>query len=197
MKSKGKIAGIMLALLVTGSFTLLAQRGMRGAMDSVRMSRPGRGSDLRSDEDRQRGADLIRMRGMRHFYGFYNVNPWRRGMWDMPFYGMRRGMPPMPFGRNIDSLMVDRIRREWNRPDRPYFEREWIERPYNERIPGLTDKQKEDISDLRFKQQQEMQKFREEITEKMRTLRESHRKKMMDILDEEQKKWFESDIKNP
>lgn len=103
----------------------------------------------------------------------------------------------MPFGRNIDSLMVDRIRREWNRPDRPYFEREWIERPYSERIPGLTDKQKEDISDLRFKQQQEMQKFREEITEKMRTLRESHRKKMMDILDEEQKKWFESDIKNP
>jgi hypothetical protein len=60
-----------------------------------------------------------------------------------------------------------------------------------DRIPGLTDKQRQDIADLRNKHMQEMDKFHEETFSRLQNIREEQRKAMMNILTDEQKKFLE------
>jgi hypothetical protein len=61
-----------------------------------------------------------------------------------------------------------------------------------DRIPGLTDAQRKEMTDLRLKHMQDMDKFREETFAKMQDLREKNRKEMMNILTPEQQKSLES-----
>jgi hypothetical protein len=60
-----------------------------------------------------------------------------------------------------------------------------------DRIPGLTDKQRQDIADLRTRHMQEMDKFHEETFSRLQAIREAQRKAMMNILTDEQKKFLE------
>jgi len=186
MKISFKIMGILLILLMGGiSGSLHAQRGIRGVRDTIRMNRPGRGINIRPERYIRSPLDSIRLRGFRPYYQPGWMGPGRQftrpgsrfGMrgfnWPGPMYGFGRGMRPI-----------------WM--DRPGRGRVWRDRPLIEKIPGLTEKQKEEISDLLKKQQEEMQKLRDETGIKMNELREAHREKIMNLLNEEQKKWFES-----
>jgi len=170
MKNSGKIAGMLLMLFIAGSFSLNAQRGMRGMRpDSAMMNRmermqpPGMGM--------RQGMGQMNMvvkppYAMRHQRQGFN-QPGMRGMRGQGM-GMHHSAPGMQ-GR--------------------------MPQIYN--IPNLTDKQKKDIADLRGKQQAEMEKLRIDMQSKMKELRDSHKGKVMGILNDEQKKWFEENNPKP
>ncbi|MFZ0280472.1 MAG: hypothetical protein WAL29_02385 [Bacteroidales bacterium] len=184
MKRLKLIIGILLLLLLAGSSTLNAQRGMRGMMqDSVRMNR------MRMDMRQDTAAMRPFMRGMSPMYH----SPMWRGpmgsgmghMWMNPY--MRRGMVPGwwgPMGRGMDSTMRNRMRRDGM----------GINGNLPERIPNLTDNQKTAIEKIRADNQAEMKKFRDETSAKMKSMREKHRETIMDQLTPEQRKWVESNV---
>lgn len=60
-----------------------------------------------------------------------------------------------------------------------------------ESIPGITEKQKQDLAAVNNKQRDEMQKLMEKNREAMKQLREDHRQKVLNLLTDEQKKWLE------
>jgi hypothetical protein len=212
MKNMERITVTLLVLLVTGSLSLNAQRGMRGMRsDTTRMNRPGM---EQIPKDRMMPApDLMQMgmmhRGMRRMQ-MNNMPPFMGPMFGMnqPGPGERRFGPegrgskpegtfPEAVGRGPDRDMMNRDRGmmpprmipfQGMRGDAPGL-------PFFENIPNLTDKQKQDIEELSKKQQNEMEKFRTEMQEKMKAIRESQRAKVMGLLTDEQKKWF--DEKNP
>jgi len=183
----------LLILLAAGSFSLSAQRGMRGMRsDTARMKRPVieqmqmNRMMQRTDSihDRMMGRDMmrIRMHDMRsHMFPMRDMRrPFRSGMqpgrdiW-RPAPGMRyRGMDALPGMRRG----VPGMRAMGN-------------------IPDLTDKQKKEVEELRQKHQNEMQEFRTDMQEKMKAMRDSHRSKLMDLLTDEQKKWFEDNSPKP
>lgn len=211
MKRTKQIIALTLMFLITGAGSVYAQRGVRGLLDTTRLSRTGTRMDFNQPRSERQDTDSLFRRGIRRGMGPGNLYP-GRVMRDMPMYGMRRGFYPGiqgPYGRG--SLWMDRMpagRGRIERPDpgrsyygkpypgRPYYdrpssERRWSERPYYDRIPGLTENQRKEINDLRQKQQEEMSKFREENLKKMEKIREQHRQKIMDLLTPEQKKVFE------
>jgi hypothetical protein len=197
MKKFGVFSGLVLLIMLSGSFSLEAQRGMRGMMpDSVRMNRAMNG---RPDSMR------MRMRGMRPGmgpFGMEQMHPYmfpgqgfgmRGWMWSGPWAGrMWRGFgpgwnwSPMP-GRGMWSFRRDSTGPWQHRPEMWMFGN----------IPGLSDRQKKDIEDLRRKQQDEMKKFREDLMAKMKSLRESNHEKIMELLTPEQKKWVEENRNKP
>jgi hypothetical protein len=168
MKNTVRISIILLMLLIAGSLTLSAQRGMRGM-------RPD-SSEMKMKRMNQWQMPMGHM-GMGYGMGFRmgpgRMGPGRMGpgMWGGPMrpgmghpgMGMRQEAP----GRNIEN------------------------------IPNLTEKQKNDITELRQKNQQEMQKIRDEMQLKMKEMRESQRTKIMNLLTPEQKKWFEENAPKP
>jgi Spy/CpxP family protein refolding chaperone len=164
MKSSIKTAGIMLMLVVACSLSVNAQRGMRGAPDSLRMNRPMPGYG-RNQPVCNCMRDMGGMRGMGNMRGMGSM----RGMGDMKGMGDMRGMrgdhfgmrPPMDGRMRIESL-------------------------------DLTEKQKTDIAALREKQQAEMKKLKDDFSVKMQALREEQRKKVTDLLTDEQKKQLEA-----
>ena len=174
MKNSIKVAGVMLMLAVC-SFSLNAQRGMRGMSDSTRMNRPGREMGMRQMMPPMAKGDSLfmkqmrgnfrgDMRGMGHGSEFGMRHAGRNDMRDMrEFQGGRFGMHTQ-FGGMIGI----------------------------EFLPGLTDKQIADIAVLRVKQQSEMKKMREDFVSKMQALREDQRKKITNLLTEEQKKQLET-----
>lgn len=204
MKKFGKISGIVLFILITGSFALEAQRGTRGMMsDSVRMNRMRRNFEMNQDKGMSSRPDSMRMRGMRPGMGPYRMDRMHPYMFPGPGFGMRRwmwldpwvgrmwrgygpGLGQMP-GRGMWYFHGDSVRVWQNRPGMWMFGN----------IPGLTDRQKKDIEGLRQKQQDEMRKLRDEMMAKMKTLRESNRYNIMDLLTPEQKKWLEENSSKP
>lgn len=181
-------------LIMAGSLSLNAQRGMRGMRpDSAGMNRMK--MQQRQMPMRMQNTDSLRMGGMRHGMapGRMNnmrgrsMNPWMgygMGFGRMNYmghWGMYPGMRMMGPGMGRPGMGMRQ-----QAPGRVY-----------ENIPGLTDKQKKDIADLRQKQQDEMQKFREEQQGKMKEMRESQRTKIMNLLTPEQKKWFEENTPKP
>jgi hypothetical protein len=104
---------------------------------------------------------------------YSEMEPRRMGM-----PGMEGNMRPEGFhDQNNDEMMPGGPGPGFMQPDK---------------LPGLTDKQRQALSDLRLKNMEEMDKFREESFAKMQNIRESQRKAFMNILTEEQKKFLES-----
>lgn len=60
-----------------------------------------------------------------------------------------------------------------------------------ESIPGITQKQKDDLAKLNEQNQSEMKKLMEQHQQAVKQLREDHRKKVMNLLTDDQKKWLE------
>jgi hypothetical protein len=170
MKNSGRITGMLLMLFIASSFSLNAQRGMRGMRpDSAMMNRmermqPSRMA-MRPDMDRM-NMEVTPPYAMRHQRQGFN-QPGMGGMRGQGM-GMHQSAPGMQ-GR--------------------------MPQIYN--IPNLTDKQKKDIADLRGKQQAEMEKLRIDMQTKMKELRDSHKAKVISILNDEQKKWFEENNPKP
>ena len=175
MKNSIKITGLMLMLVAVCSFSLNAQRGMRGMSDSTRMNRPGREMGMRQMMPPQaKGDSLFMKQRLGDFRGGM------RGMGPGPAFGMRHaGRNDM---RGMREFQGDRFGM------RPQFDGMMR----IEFLPGLTDKQIADIAVLRVKQQSEMKKLRDEFSAKMQALREDQRKKITNLLTEEQKKQLET-----
>lgn len=170
-------------ILLLSGVTLVAQRGMRGNMDSTRMNRmkmgPGSGMMQKGS-----GPDSVMMRKM-HQNMMLNMGPGMgmgRSMGRGNGSGMRGGMGHMSMNGNGMRPMRDM------RPMGPMQP----ERLINESLPNVTEKQKKDIADLRLKQQEEMKKLREETAAKMQVLRDSHKEAVLKLLTEEQKKFIKS-----
>jgi hypothetical protein len=173
MKRKVQFTGILLMLLLSCNMTLSAQRGMKHAGDTTRMSHMWMASDTthwKTMSDRPFPGHE-RMDNMRHFRGDHNMYGMNRGM--RHDYGMRRGYGPM----QRDSIS----RRQFGPAGMILGS-----------MPNVTEAQKKQITDLVAKQQTEMKKLREEMQTKMQALRDSHRKSMLNILTDEQKKFVES-----
>jgi arylamine N-acetyltransferase len=98
---------------------------------------------------------------------------------------MHRGMPWME-----KNMRPERIHDRINGEMMPGDPGSGFMQP--DRLPGLTEKQRQALSDLRLKNMEEMDKFREESFAKLQNIRESQRKAFMNILTEEQKKFLES-----
>jgi hypothetical protein len=191
MKRLIRITGILLIMLIAGSLLLHAQRGMRGMMDTTRMTRQGNRMYERQPMGPPRSGDSLMIRDMRRFNGPPPAYGMRRGMRRGNMYGPgpgasfgRRGFAPGPmYGMRGGTNRMPAYRPA-NRPYGPAMMR-------IENIPNLTDKQKKDIADLREKDKAEMQKLRQETTAKIQTMKENNRKKLLDLLTDEQKKFIE------
>ena len=169
-----------------------AQRGMRGrGADSLNVMRHKMYMDRAQAHGQWQPGDTAfhpRMHDRYAWgYGYGRMMPGNR-----PWYGGRGWMQPMPPFEG----------RGWRQPMPPF--EEWNVRPYANRpgmgridnIPGLTDKQKEQIAAIRKQQQEEMQKFREETAAKMKAIRSSNHEKILNILTDEQKKYLENPAEN-
>jgi hypothetical protein len=213
MKNKVKTAGLIMILVLTASFTLNAQRGMRGFRndsmfvrhDSARMQMAGRRMAMMNHDSLSKG-----MRGDRRMPG---MGPQMRGFAGQgrdrgmmnPSYGMRqrgpgmmRGMGHMPGmapGMAMHGMMNQPHRRPgmmaYGNRGRDVMMRRSPEMLIRESIPDLTTKQKDELSKINEKHRDEMQKMREKQQKTFKDLRDDHRKKVMDILTPEQKKWME------
>jgi len=194
MKNTMKIAGILLMLIMAGSLSLNAQRGMRGmrpdsaGMNRMRMQQRQMPMSMQNPDSLRTGEMRYRMAPGR----MNNMRGW--SMYPGMHYGMASGRMNYigHWGMNPGMRMMGPGMR---RPEMGM--RHQAPGRIIENIPGLTDKQKKDIADLRQKQQDEMQKFREEMQGKMQEMRESQRTKVMDLLTPEQKKWFEENTPKP
>lgn len=177
MKNAGKIAGMLLMLLIAGNLSLSAQRGgMRG------MRPDSAGTNRMMMQHRQmplmmQHPDSMKMGGMHHGRApmhMRNMEQMMYPMWRMgrhAMYGMRQPGMGMRYPAHGIRIM--------------------------DNIPNLTDKQKKDIADLRQKQQEEMKKIRDENQAKIQSMRESHKTKVMNLLTDEQKKWIEGNTPEP
>lgn len=196
MKRIVKFALIAVMLLMAGLLSVEAQRGMRSAADTIRPDRPGRWMDVDQMRPMRDIPDSVRMRIDRGIMGPYRYAP-ERDIRDFGMYGMRRGQyPGMREGYGRGQFRMDRYYPGRDRIQRAPVPRAGIDRPYIERLPGLTDKQREELNNLRQKQFEDMRRFREENLQRMEKFREENRKRMMDVLTPEQRKWIESGTDN-
>lgn len=179
MKRTLQFTGILLMLLLAGNMSLSAQRAMRGASDSTRMSHMRMVSDTlhRHGMGNRAWTGPARMNQMQCFMDHRGMYGMGRGMRPYQGFGMRRGYGPM----HKDSI----ARRQFG-PGRMMLES----------IPNVTAAQKKEITDLMTKQREEMLKFRQEMQTKMQALRDSHRQSLLNILTPEQKKFIESKSEN-
>jgi hypothetical protein len=203
MKKFGIISGLILLIILTGSFSLEAQRGMRRMMmDSTRVNRIERGFEMNQGMNRM--PDSLRMKGIRHGFGtrgMYRMGP---GMYAGHGFGMRRQMLPGPMmhgmGRGFGNGGMMGMMGHGMRPmpgKGMNIQHQGPGMRMFGNIPDLTDKQKKSMEELTQKQQDEMKKLRDEMMTKIKSLRDSHRAKIVDLLTPEQKKWFEENTGNP
>ena len=188
MKNRAKISFMLILLLMATSFSLSAQRGMRG------MRADTAGMNRMMMHQRQMPVmghpDSSMMRGMQHGMApmrMHNMGQFMYPMWQMwqPGPGMRGMGPGM-------GMMNPGFRR----PGMGMNQAPGVRLPapgmrIMDNIPNLSEKQKKEIADLRQKQLDEMQKLRSEMQAKMKALRDSHRANVMSLLTDEQKKWVE------
>ena len=202
MKNKGKITSMLLMILLAGSFSLSAQRGMRGMRPDSAGMRGMRMERMHMPLMMQH-PDSVKMGGMHHGMSPMQMNHMDRFMCPMCMMGRQmagnwqrgRGMNQAPgmgrMGRGMRMMAPGMQRPAMG------MQRQAPGMRVMENVPNLTDKQKKDIADLRLKQQEDMQKFRGEMQEKMNDLRESHKTKVMNILTDDQKKWVEENTPKP
>lgn len=167
MKNNVKIAGILIIILMAGSFNAVAQRGNRGF-------RPD-SATMKNDSSRMHMP-------FRHQGGFYGRMPGMMAPMMRGHANMRPGM--VPRGMN-NRWMGERMRPGTgminNAPGRRIMES----------LPGVTQKQKDELAKLNDQHQDEMKKLMEQHQQAMRQLSEEHRKKVMNLLTDDQKKWLE------
>jgi hypothetical protein len=209
MKNKGYITGLLLIiLLAVSSMDLLAQgrRGMRGSVpdaavmnqrrDSMRMQMADRRMTMMNNDSLYRGPRQfygrmpymapemmgrgngrmnpgMNMPGMRNRRMNGNMGPGRQ-----QFYGNRNDMRGFAYGNARGAGMQ-------NAPGRRIMES----------IPGITEKQQQELKRMNENQLNEMQKLRESHQESLKTLRDDHSKKVMDLLTKDQKKWLEENTR--
>ena len=192
MERTGRITLIAAMLLSAGILSADAQRDMRSIEDTSRITRSGRYMDLDQIRPMRQIPDSIRMRIDRGIMGPYRYAP-GRDIRDFQMNGWRREYyPGIREGYGRYQFRMDRFHPGRDRIQRAPVPRARIDRPYIERLPGLTDKQREELNYIRQKQVEEMRKFREENLQRMEKFREENRKIMLDILTPEQRKWIES-----
>jgi hypothetical protein len=188
MKNSIKVTGIMLVLVAVCSFSLNAQRGMRGMPDSTRMNRPGREMGMRQMMPPMAKRDSLFMKQMRG-----DFRGGMRGMGSGPGFRMqpgdRNGMRGM---REFSGNRYGMRGRSEFQGDRFGMSPQFDGMMRIEFLPGLTDKQIADIAVLRVKQHSEMKKLRDEFATKMQAMREDQRKKITNLLTDEQKKQLET-----
>ena len=172
MKNIKKFAGILVIMLVAGSLTLTAQRGMRGMRDTTKMKCDS--TFMRMHWKQMPMGMHSDSLNMRHGgYGMWRMEPGMRGPGSMRHMGPRSEMMARGMGDRGEMMRGNRGMRMM------------------ENIPNLTAKQKEDLTKLNEAQQKEIQKLREEQLKEIKTIRDSHREKVNSILTDEQKKWME------
>ena len=177
------IAGIV---LTAGIPTLYGQRGIGRMDDSIRMKR----SDMNMQMRRAPGMmqnDTARFRGRGYRGDAWGYFPGYMGSWHFYGYGPGRGFVPPPFYgpeffgfRGYGFMLPPPTRRPG-----------WNERPTIERIPDLTEKQKQEIDKLTENFRKEMKAFREENQKKAEKMRKNYRDNVLKVLTPEQKKWLE------
>ncbi|MBP8960432.1 MAG: hypothetical protein KBG40_08425 [Bacteroidales bacterium] len=177
------IAGIV---LTAGFSTLHGQRGIGRMNDSIRMKRSDMNMQMRrAPETMQNDTARFRNRGYRG--GEWGYFPGYKGFWHFYGYGAGRGFAPSPFygpeffGFRGHGFIIPPPTR---RPG-------WNERPAIERIPDLTEKQKQEIDKLKQNFQKEMKVFREENQKKAENMRNTYKENVLKVLTPEQKKWLE------
>jgi hypothetical protein len=169
MKKSGKITGLVLMLVMAGTLTLTAQRGMQGGNN---FQRPGRDAGVRQGREAVKGdSAFVHGQGRGFAMGPGNM------MGGMPGHGFGPGMAP-----GMRGNMRGGMRGEMS----PGF------RQGGALIPNLTEKQIKDIEALRVKQQEEMTRFREENQKKIQTMRDENHKKFLELLTDDQKKALEA-----
>ncbi|GEM_PF-4808576 len=185
MKRIGKIKVVVLLIMAAGSMMAIAQPGRRGIMpDSSRMERMHRHRMMQDSDTLMKGE-------FEHRLARHRMPPMCPGM---DYMWGRFGHPHYQMWPGPGAWHHDpRAGRQWMPGD------EWM-RGYGpwtgimETVPGLTEKQRKEISELRQKQRQEMQEFRADIQKKTREMREATRTKIMNVLTDEQKKWVEKNL---
>ncbi len=180
MTRTGKFIGLLIVVALAATGCNYLHRNTKGISDHVRMHRFNRAMEF--GHMGRMGHGRMSLDGKFMFqgpgYGRHG-NRWQEEMPGMrrgrgmgmgygPKSGMRRGSGPLGPGH----MQSDNMRFQ--------------------RIPGLTDTQREEIASLKENQMQEMDKLREETFSKMQNIREENRKKMMSLLTDEQKKFMES-----
>jgi hypothetical protein len=195
MKRSMKATGIMIMLIASCSLSISAQRGMRGMPDSTWMKRPGRDMGMRQMRPPQEKGDSM---FMKHMHGDYMGNQFRGGM-----RGMGPGTDFMRHPGDYNYMRGMRDMREFGNDRYGMRGREFQSDRFGTRppangmmrigsLPGLTDKQKADITALREKQFADMKKMREEFASKMQAMRDDNMKKITNLLTDEQKKQLEA-----
>lgn len=192
MKRVKRIAGLILMLSLAVGMSVSAQRPVRGALDTTRLGRRG-GVGYGQFRESVQLPDSVWFRRPRHSMGPMGMWPGMRGMWNMPRYGLGRDFGPFRYNRPGRGFNPG-----WGR----YWDRTpaWESRPFPgrsfiDRIPDMTEKQKQQINDLLQKQQEEMKKYREENLRKIDEMRKTHRDNILKLLTPEQKKWYEENIR--
>jgi hypothetical protein len=198
MKNNERIAGALIIILLSVGLNLNAQRGMRGFRnDSLYMKHDSTGMRMQ----RNRMAMMNQMGPAHGGQGMMGrgmgMRPMMQGStpgWMAPgmgMHGMMHGGGRMAYG-----MMGPRM--GWRGPGMMAYNnhRQGMMRPNPgmrlfENIPGLSEKQKEEIAKLNKEQQNAMQKLRESQQKSMQELRDAHRKKIMNTLTDEQKKWMQ------
>ncbi|MFN8239390.1 MAG: hypothetical protein U0X39_01405 [Bacteroidales bacterium] len=208
MKTAGRLTVIIAVALLMAGVTARAQGGrmrFHGGNDTLRgrMMQMQRDSAKFGDMQFRHGQMAMAGRGMRGPNGF--------GGGFGPGAGMQfRGAGPGPFGQAHPGFHQPGFRQQgfgrgFNGPmfrefhgTRGPLAGSGGQNPfqnYTGNIPGLTDKQKQQISDLRKKQMEDVQKIREESFNKIKAVRDANHKKILDLLTDEQKKAFEPEVK--
>lgn len=208
MKKARKILGILLLVLIAAAVTIT---GCHNARHDKRMVRQGRANYGMNQAGRYR--QQMTMQNMRRD----NRQPMRPGMWRGQGNGMQpgagRGMgqgmgpgmrrgggPGMNNGINIgrgqqQGMMNNRGpgAGNVNSPMQMNPVPESQAGPagiFIDRIPNVTEKQKQEYADLLQKQKDEMVKMRAEMAAKIKSTLESQRSKMLNLFTTEQKKYI-------
>jgi hypothetical protein len=180
MKRNVKLAGMLLMLILACNFSLSAQRGMRGTIDSTHMKVIRMTSDTIHRHAQGDRLNPYRMRGMKQGTEIGHME--RRG--NFPDHA---GMNGMGQGKGRQSFADAGLgMRGFYRGDHGHGDY------MLESIPNVTEKQKKDIADLKKKQRDEMKVVRDDMSARMQTMRDSYKKNMMSILTDEQKEFIES-----
>jgi hypothetical protein len=205
MKKAGKILGILLLVLIVGAITITVchntrheKRMIRQGHSNYAMNQPERyrqhmPMQNMSRENRQSIRPEMRGKG-------YGIQPGSgRGMGP----GMRRGDGPemnngMNYGRGQGQDMMNNNRTGvGNSMDNsslqmnpPLDNQVGPAGIFIDKIPDVTEKQKQEFADLLQKQKDDMVKMRAEMAAKIKSTLESQRSKMLNIFTSEQKKYI-------
>lgn len=190
MERSARITIFMLLILCTGSSALFAQRKVMGALDTTRLERRNRfdygerpmirqSPDSLRTGSRWRNMDSLYMKQGRYIWPVDNIRRWR--------YSFVPGMK----GRYFMPVWMEPP--VWVHPGcRQLSDSYGIDRFYPDRIPGLTDNQKKEISNLRQKLHKEIYGLNNETKKEILNLRKTYREEILKLLTPGQKEFIEN-----